>query len=350
MDLASLIQFITNGTLTEEQAQSAAYALADEGVDAEEKKAFLSTLAQRGEAPSEVAAFARAFRQMARDPGLEEWSPKGIDVCGTGGDHSGSFNISTTVAFILASAGVPVLKHGNRSITSQSGSADLLTALGFPLELELEQLRESVETLNFCFLFAPQFHPAFKSIVPVRKALAAQGQRTIFNLLGPLINPAKPAYQLLGVFDKAWVHPLAEALEGLGLKRGLVVHGALEKGGMDELSCAAHNHIAGCGQLKDARALPRLEELGLKNCSPTALTGGKAEDNVNILNNLLKQEGHAGLLDTVFLNAGAALWVADKANHLSQGVSLARELVLDGTVQAWLNKAQAFYRKLENRK
>ena len=161
---------------------------------------FLLALAEKGETPAEVAAFAAGISSLAVDPGVSDWADRAIDVCGTGGDGSGTFNISTAVSFIVAAAGVPVFKHGNRSITSKCGSADLLEALGIRLDATAEQVRASLEAVSFCFFFAPAYHPAFKEIMPVRKALATEGKRTIFNLLGPLINPGKPAHQLLGVF------------------------------------------------------------------------------------------------------------------------------------------------------
>ena len=229
-----------------------------------DKERFLVALADKGESPSEIAAFASRFRELARDPEVSGFADSAIDVCGTGGDKSGSFNISTTVAFLLAAADVCVFKHGNRSITSKCGSADLLEAIGIRLEAEPELLRSSLEELQFAFFFAPAFHPAFKEIVPVRKSLAEQGQRTVFNVLGPLINPGRPAHQLLGVFSSEFVSRIAACLEVLDLRRALVVHGALaEGGGLDELSCCGTNLVAGVGELCETQGEWIPENFGL---------------------------------------------------------------------------------------
>ena len=195
------------GNLQPDQAEALAELLISPEVSQESKRDCLLALAVKGETATEVAAFARTFRGQAVDPNVGEWASRAIDVCGTGGDGSGTFNISTAVSFIVAAAGIPVFKHGNRSITSKCGSADLMEALGIKIDAESERMRDSLHELNFCFFYAPAYHPAFKEIMPVRRALAEAGQRTIFNLLGPLINPGRPAFQLLGVFSKEWVQP-----------------------------------------------------------------------------------------------------------------------------------------------
>lgn len=198
------------------EVEAAAGALAGTEATDEVKAAFLSALAAKGETAAEVAAFATAFRARAINPGVEAWSARAIDVVGTGGDHAGGFNISSLVVLTLASAGVTVMKHGNRGITSKCGSADLLAALGVNLEAPPEKLRRALDELGFVFFFAPAYHPTFKNIGPVRKALAARGQRSVFNILGPLINPGRPAHVLLGVLSEPWVEKLAVALAALG--------------------------------------------------------------------------------------------------------------------------------------
>ena len=326
--------------LSPSEAEWAARALAAEGGDHEAKKEFLVSLAAKGESIEEVIAFASVFRDLARDPGFGEMSEEAIDVVGTGGDHAGSFNISTTVSFILAASGIRVLKHGNRSITSKSGCADLLTALGIRTDAPLEMLRRSVEELSFCFFFAPAFHPAFKEIMPVRQELAAEGRRTIFNILGPLINPARPRRQLLGVYSEAWVEPIARTLDGLGLTRGIVVHGRLPDGdGLDELSCAGDNRVAGCGELADLKGIWTPEEHGFARCSAADLAGGSNRENVAILESILEGSGPVGLVDTILLNAAAAFTVCG----LSDGVERARYLLLGGAVEDWLRRARGFY-------
>ena len=179
--------------------EAAAAALAASEASDEVKGAFLLALAAKGETAAEVAAFATAFRARAINPGVEAWADQAIDIVGTGGDHAGGFNISSMVVLTLASAGVTVMKHGNRGITSKCGSADLLAALGVNLEAPPEVVRRALTELGFVFFFAPAYHPTFKNIGPVRKMLAARGQRTVFNILGPLINPGRPAHVLLGV-------------------------------------------------------------------------------------------------------------------------------------------------------
>ncbi|MFU8848999.1 MAG: anthranilate phosphoribosyltransferase [Opitutales bacterium] len=342
-ELSDLVEAGQN--LNSEQVGEVARLLADAAVPLGTKQAFLTAFAAKGETAAEVAAFAGAFRQMAIDPGVEAWADRAIDVCGTGGDGASTFNISTIVSFIVAAAGVPVFKHGNRSITSKCGSADLLEGLGFRLDLSHEQLRHCLEEVNFCFFFAPAFHPAFKEIMPVRKAMAAVGQRSIFNLLGPLINPGRPAHQLLGVFATHWVSPLAEALGKLELKAGLVVHGIPEEGrALDELSCAGGNHVAGFGRLAGFFGALDAGEQGLPDCQLSDLVGGELDDNLKILAAILSGDDAqvpAGLRNSILLNAGAALWVVGQAAGLKDGVEHADQLLRDGTVSRWLEAARA---------
>lgn len=333
--------------LESEQVTQAAAALRDGEVTASSKEAFLLALAQKGESAQEVAAFAAAFRDYAVNPDVEAWASQAIDVCGTGGDGSGTFNISTAVSFIVAAAGVPVFKHGNRSITSKCGSADLMEALGIRLDAPHDVLRASLKELNFCFFFAPAFHPAFKEIMPVRKSLAAQGKRTIFNLLGPLINPGRPAHQLLGVFSKDWVAPLASALDTLGLQAGLVAHGTPKAGAaLDELSCAGSNYVAGFGRLSDTKGALSTLDAGLSSCDFDELAGGDVAENLKTMEALLSGEASvvpAGLRDSVLLNAGAAFWIVGKADDLQGGVTQARSLLDSGAVASWLERVRQFY-------
>lgn len=333
--------------LSAEEVECAADALVDASVEQSSKEIFLSALAEKGECAQEVAAFAARFRDLAVNPGVEPWASRAIDVCGTGGDGSGTFNISTAVSFLVAAAGVPVFKHGNRSITSKCGSADLMEALGIRLDAPHEQLRQSLQELNFCFFFAPAFHPAFKEIMPVRQALAAQGKRSIFNLLGPLINPGRPAYQLLGVFSQDWVAPMAEALGSLGLKAGLVAHGTpLPKTALDELSCAGHNTVSGFGRLATVQGGLVAADAGLEPCEFSELAGGDVAENLRTMENLLSGFDDAvptGLRDSVLINAGAALWIAGTAADLPSGVAMAKELLKSGAVAHWLERVRTFY-------
>lgn len=342
-----LTEKLRNGNdLGSDEVGIAAHGLTHADLSLESKAGFLRALAEKGETPTEVASFASIFTTLARNPGLDHIAAQAIDIVGTGGDKSGSFNISTTSAFVVAAAGVPVLKHGNRSITSKCGSADFLAAIGFELEADDETLQRSAADLNFAFLFAPAFHPAFKEIMPVRKALAAEGQRTIFNILGPLINPARPAYELMGVFSDQWVAPLAGALGQLGLKSGLVVHCRLGEGmGMDELSSAGENVVRGFGALEAIDANWSAESVGLKVAPFEDLLGGTLEDNLELFRKLPLGKAPAGLEDSVALNAGAAFWIAGKSASLKEGIALARETIKGGALQAWLARVREFYGK-----
>ena len=326
------------------QAESAANELARADIAAEVKKAFLVALNDKGETPEEVAGFAAAFRRLAVKPRLEDFAEEAIDVCGTGGDKSNSFNISTGVTLILASAGVKVFKHGNRSITSKCGSAELLQALGVSFLTEPKQLRRALEALNFVFFFAPAFHPAFKEIMPVRHALAAEGRRTIFNILGPMINPGSPSCQLTGVFSSDWTTPMAGAFHTLGLKNGMVVHTVVnEWRGMDELACCGTPQGVGFGGLWQEDIQFNWEELGLEPCSEEDLKGGDLDDNLQILNDLLDGKAAKGLEDTLCLNAGVAFLIMGTVGTISEGIILARDQLLGGVVENHLEKIRDFY-------
>ena len=344
-----ITNIVANGqNLSSEQAAEAAGILASASVNSVAKEKLLIALSDKGETAIEVAAFASSFREMAIDPGLSEWAPNAIDVCGTGGDGSSTFNISTTVSFIVAAAGVPVFKHGNRSITSDCGSADLIEAIGIELDAPLTKLHSSLKELNFCFFFAPDFHPAFKEIMPVRRALAQSGRRTIFNLLGPLINPGRPAYQLMGVYAERWVEPIADALDNMGLKAGLVAHCTTDEDQvLDELSCAGRNRIAGFGSLNNLRGeLVLAHQVGLSKCDLNSLKGGDVNENIRILNAIFDGSSSgvsSGLLETILMNAGAAFWVAECTNDLDSGVQKAREVIDSGAARDWLQSARAFY-------
>ena len=345
MDLTELSSLVSRGThLTKEQAVEAADALAAAEVSKADKAAFLTALAKKGEVASEVSGLASRFRDLARNPGLEEWSDRAIDVCGTGGDKIGSFNISTTVVFVLAAAGIPVLKHGNRSITSKCGSANLLEALGVKLTPDDATLRRSMEELGFCFMFAPAFHPAFKEIMPVRQELAAKGQRTVFNILGPLINPARPAHQLLGVFSPQIMGIMADVLGDLGLKSGMVAHCDLGNGrGMDELSVCGANLVRGFGAERGLEARWSAADLGLPEAPLDDLLGGDIEENLRILKALLDGRAPKGLENTLALSVAAAFKVVGRHDTIPAGLEEARELLLGGATRAKLEQTRDFF-------
>ncbi len=345
-DLASLTaRLAARQDLRADEVAAAAAALASADVSDEAKAGFLTALADKGESVAEVAAFARAFRGMAVNPGVEAWAPSAIDIVGTGGDHAGGFNISSLVVLTLASAGVTVMKHGNRGITSKCGSADLLAALGVDLQAPPEKLRRALTELGYVFFFAPAYHPAFKHILPVRKALAAQGRRTVFNILGPLINPGRPAHVLLGVFAESWVPKLAGALDALGAQAGLAAHGIIApERGIDELTTATVNRVRGFGRLASLDAQWSAKDFGLPLSPFDDLKGGDLAANLVIVEDILAGRGPTGLVDTIVLNAAVALWITGKTAAVQDGLGLARERLLGGAVKQKIAATREFYR------
>jgi anthranilate phosphoribosyltransferase len=262
---------------------------------------------------------------------------------GTGGDRSGSFNISSVSALIVAAAGVPVIKHGNRSITSKSGSADFLVGLGVELEATDQKLNHTMKEANFCYLYAPAFHPAFKSILGVRKKIAETGQKTLFNILGPLINPAQPAHMLVGVYSQRWVEPMAQALHDLGVKRGLVVHSKVGDG-MDEITTAGPTFVRGCGELRNVNAIWLPGDFGFEQADLADLKGGTPEENIVLFSDLLVGGVPEGLMDTLCLSAGTALWVANRVKDPTAGANEAREIILNGKLRDEVRRLREAYR------
>jgi anthranilate phosphoribosyltransferase len=345
VDLAALTTSLASGRdLTADEVKGAAAALAS-GHPADAVKAeFLSALSRKGETSAELAAFAAAFRALAIDPGVGDWSPRAIDVVGTGGDHAGAFNVSSMVTLVVACAGVPVMKHGNRGITSKCGSADLFAALGVKLDASPAKLRSALGALGFAFYFAPSWHPAFKQIAPVRKILAARGERTVFNILGPLLNPGRPAHILLGAASPALVGKLADALDELGIRAGLAVHGIIGPGrGIDELTSVTPNMVRGAGRLRDVRGEWTPESLGLAAAPFSDIAGGDIEANVAIARALAGGGGPRGLADTIALNSAVALWVAGARPDVRGSIGEAREILLGGAVGRKIAETRDFY-------
>jgi anthranilate phosphoribosyltransferase len=337
-------QLLARQDLDDAQILVAAQALASAEVPDQEKAAFLTALSDKGEKPAEVAAFARAFLGMAVNPGVEAWAPKALDIVGTGGDHAGGFNISSLVVLVLACAGVPVMKHGNRGVTSKCGSADLLSALGTDISAPLERQREALASLGYVFFFAPNHHPAFRHVAPVRKLLAGQGRRTVFNILGPLINPGRPAYAMIGVFSPAWVPVMAQALGRLHTRSGIAVHGVIGEGkGIDELTSATVNQVHGIGALSTLSATWVAEDFGMKRSDFSDLLGGTVATNVAITESLLEGRGPSGLEDTITLNAATGLWITGKVPSVQDGIGQARELLLGGAVRTKIADTRDFF-------
>jgi anthranilate phosphoribosyltransferase len=347
--MTPLVEFTTKLAARQElsaaEVAAAATALAAPGGSDEAKAAFLVALADKGETAAELGGFAAVFRNLALNPGVEAWAPRAIDIVGTGGDHAGGFNISSLVVLVLASAGVPVMKHGNRGVTSKCGSADLLAALGVDLAAPPEQLRRALDQLGFVFFFAPNYHPAYRNIAPVRKVLAAQGRRTVFNILGPLINPGRPAHVILGVYSLPLVERLAGALEVLGQSAGLVGHGVIgPERGIDELTTATLNHVRGVGRLRQLSAVWRPEDFGLVPAPFTDLKGGDLAGNLALVDAVLAGRGPAGLVDTIVLNAAVGLHVTGRAATIRDAIAPARELLLGGAVARKIEATREFYR------
>ncbi len=326
--------------------EEAAAALLDEAIDAGTKADFLRALADKGETPAEIAGFVNAFLARAVDPVLDREAIDRplIDVCGTGGDKLDLFNVSTTSVFVLAACGVAVVKHGNRGITSKSGGADVLEALGIRIDLPPEKFGDCVNEVGAGFLFAPMYHPAFKVVVPVRKQLAEEGRRTIFNLIGPLLNPARPEFQLIGVFEESLTPAFAEILGRLGRKRAWAVHGHTETGaGMDELSSVGPttvHEIGESGGLRDFTIEPA--ELGLAPASVADLKGGDAAENASLLRAILDGSEAGPKRDIVLLNAAAGLTICGLADDLQAGLEQAREAIESGAATRVLERWRAF--------
>ncbi len=325
-------------SLTDEQIRLAVGLLADEKISASVKADFLIAFAKKGETAAEIAAFASALREKSIPLPLdaETRAREILDIVGTGGDRLGTFNISTTAAIICAAAGVTVAKHGNRAVTSQAGSADVLEALGIKIDLTPETAANSLREKNFAFLFAPNFHPAFKNISPARKLCAERGQRTIFNLLGPLLNPARPSAMLVGVPRAELCEPLAQVLQTLGVRRAMVVCGKIgnrksEIGNfLDELSTLGENTIAEFYQARGFTVSTTLpEQFPLQSATLDDLLGGDKFQNAEIVRRILHGEERGPKRDAVLLNAGAALFVAGKSKSLIEGWELA-----EGTIDS----------------
>jgi anthranilate phosphoribosyltransferase len=293
--------------------------------------ALLMALRVRGETVDEITGAVTAMR----DKMLRVAAPAdAIDVVGTGGDASGSFNISTCAALIVAGAGVPVAKHGNRALSSRSGAADVLAALGVNIDLSPEGISRCIKQAGIGFMFAPAHHPAMKNVGPTRVEL---GTRTIFNLLGPLSNPAGVKRQMVGVFSRQWIEPLALVLKNLGSESVWVVHGS---DGLDEITTAGPTYVAALenGTVRTFEITP--EELGLERVKPAALQGGSAKENAQALVDVLKGKGGA-LRDVAILNAAAALTVAGRAKDLKQGLALAQTSIDSGEAAGRLQRLVA---------
>lgn len=316
--------------LAASEAASAFAAMMSGGVSEMRMAAFLTALAVRGPSVPEIAGAARAMRAAMTKV---EAPRNAIDVCGTGGDGAGTLNVSTATAFVVAASGVPVAKHGNRAMSSRTGAADVLETLGVPITLDADSARKSLVNPGFAFLFAPSYHPAMKNVGPVRRDL---GFRTVFNLLGPICNPAGVRRQLIGLYAPEWLEPVAQVLADLGTEKAWIVHGS---DGLDELSTTGPTRVAmlESGQVTVRDIVP--EDAGLPRTTLAALKGGTAEDNARAIRDLLGGAKSA-FRDIVLLNSAAALVIAGSASDLRDGVARAAEAIDKGRAANALEQAR----------
>jgi anthranilate phosphoribosyltransferase len=332
---ATLERLMNGQSLSAPEAESLVTQLASGEIAPVIAGALLAALRTRGETPDEIAGFARGMRRLARRPTFDDDPRPAVDIVGTGGDASGSINLSTGASLLAAACGLRIVKHGNRSISSRCGSADVLEALGLPMPLDERAAADCLRQTSFTFLFAPQYHPAMAAIAPVRKAL---GVRTIFNLLGPLTNPATPPRGIIGAFSPDVARLMAAALASMDIERYFVIHG---DGGWDEPTPATAFMLLDVrrGSVAESRRDPA--EAGIPRCAPEDLRGGDAAENASGLGTALR--GQAGpVQDALVLGAALALEVCDIAPTPRESLILARAAVQDGRAARLLDSLRAF--------
>ena len=332
----AIIKLVNKGDLTYDEAKQVMLEMMKGETTATQNAAFLaalSTKSTKAETIDEISGCAEAMRSLATPvphPGMEV-----MEIVGTGGDGAHSFNISTTSAFVVAAAGVKVAKHGNRAASSLCGTADCLEALGVNINQTPEKALEMLEKTNFCFLFAQKYHAAMRFVGPIRKEL---GFRTVFNILGPLTNPAKPEYLLLGVYDEYLVEPLAKVLASLGVKRAAVVYGQAR---LDEISPVGPTTIC---ELRDGyyrTTVIRPEDFGMTSGNKEELVGGVPEVNAQITRDILSGKTQGTRRNDVLLNAGVALFTAGRAETIADGIQLAARMIDSGKAMETLEKCIA---------
>ena len=314
-------KLISREDLEEHEMQDAFDAIMSGQVNDTQIGAFLIALRAKGEKPEEIACAARIMRDKALkvDVGFDV-----MDTCGTGGDCASTFNISTAVAFVLAGAGIKVAKHGNRSVSSSSGSADCLEALGVPIDLDPETAATSLKSTGFAFMFAPRYHPSMKHAMPARKQL---GMKTIFNILGPLTNPARAAYQVIGVYDRRLIGPVIEVLRLLGLKGAMVVHS-----GLDEVSISgptAYARLAG-GHISQGEILPEDAGITRNGYGLEDLQVSTPQESAGLIEGVFDGSRKGACLESILLNSGAAFMALDGSIDIRDGVSMASDVIGSG--------------------
>ena len=307
--------------LTYEEAEQVMNEIMEGQATDVQKSSYLTALSMKGETIDEITASAAGMRahciKLLHNMDV-------LEIVGTGGDGANSFNISTTSAMVIAAAGVPVAKHGNRAASSKSGAADVLEALGVKIDLPPERSAELLKEIQICFLFAQNYHIAMKYVAPIRKEL---GIRTVFNILGPLSNPAGANMELMGVYEQELVEPLAQVMAKLGVVRGMVVYGQDK---LDEISMSAPTSVCEIrdGWFQSYEITP--EQFGYTRCSKEELVGGTPEENAEITKEILRGEERGGKRCAVCLNAGAAIYIAGKAQSMEEGVRMAEQIIDDG--------------------
>ncbi|AFY59620.1 anthranilate phosphoribosyltransferase [Synechococcus sp. PCC 6312] len=325
---ALLRQLLAGKSLSRSQAKDLMQGWLESVIPPVLSGAILAAIQAKGVRADELAGMAETLLEQSPGQAWDLGVPL-VDTCGTGGDGSGTFNISTAVAFVVAAAGVKVAKHGNRSISSRVGSADVLEALGINLQTDTARVKAALNEVGITFLFAPGWHPAMKAVAEIRKTL---GVRTVFNLLGPLVNPFRPTGQVIGVYSPAYLEPMATALQQLGTRRAIVLHG---REGVDEAGLGEPTDLAVINPTTQAIETQVLEPeaLGLTPASITAIHGGSLTENVTILTQVLQGKGTQAQMDVVALNAGLVLQVGEAVGDLPAGIRLAQAVLASG--EAW---------------
>lgn len=326
---AQLDQLLNGNSLTESDAARLMRALAAGELDAALAGALLAALRAKGETADEIRGFATAMRELALHPRVPDGAPV-VDTVGTGGDGSGSFNLSTGTGLLAAAAGARVVKHGNRSISSRCGSADLLECLGMPLPLDETAAMSSLAALNFTFLFAPAYHPAMKAVMPVRGAL---GVRTVFNMLGPLTNPAAPPFQLIGAFSRDAARLMAETLAGMPIERAFVVHG---EPGWDEATPVGEFLLYDVRPGTVAETVRTPEAYGMTRCQAEDLSGGDAAYNAAALGRVFDGEDRGAHRDALLMGTSLVLEITGHAKGAREGAAMAAEVIDSGRAAAFL--------------
>jgi anthranilate phosphoribosyltransferase len=336
--LDALRKIVNRENLTQEEAKAAMGVIMRGEATPAQIAAFLVAMRMKGETVAEISGFAEAMRESAIQ--VDTKRRPVVDTCGTGGDRIKTFNISTVAAFVVAGAGITVAKHGNRSVTSKAGSADVLEALGFNLQMPPERAKQALDEIGIAFLFAPAFHPAMKHALGPRREI---GLRTVFNLLGPMVNPCRLDGQIMGVYDGALTPTVARVLANLGVRRAFVVH---SMDGMDELSVTAATQVSEVrdGEVHTYAFFP--EDFGFRRADSRELEGGTPEENARLLRAILSDEVEGAKRDVVLLNAAAAIAAANKAETIKDALPIAEESLKSGAALQKLDALIAFSQKV----